>query len=1840
MIDIGSRIEDRYEVLSRIGKGTFCTVYSARDLKRQGTVALKVLNEQIRKQTLEATARFRREARILSRLRHRNVLRFFDMCVIDGTCVLVTELLDGQNLHDWTSTLQGLRGDVATFLPVLCQIVEGLKHTHDSGVLHRDIKPSNVMVMPDASAESGLETHEPAVAKIVDFGLARMVDFSRFAEQSALVGTFFYMAPEQAGLISQPVDQRADLYSLGILCYETLGGRLPYTGEEPGIILQQHLTRNPAPLVELNPAVPPSFSEIVERLMAKVPMDRYFSAGDLLMDLRALRESLRQGTTVFPLPSLQPARPGRLKTRVELVERAREKKELMNCFHETGQSRGRFIVLAGEAGGGKTRLVEELQEYVLAGRGLFLYGKCDEYTSKIPHQPFIEILEDLVEQFRTWPRQKQEAFRTDHGETLGHHGSVLVRLIPELRPLLGPSPALPELEPEGETERFLDSICQFFWGLAAPETPLVLVLDDLQWGQEETFHVLLRMTEHLARHPVLIIGACRQEEVRGNPHLQRSLKQIQQIPLVARVIRLKALSLEGVRTMVREAMGLSGGGYRSLYHAVHRLTRGNPFFVLETLKTMIENRILRKGPEGDRWGYDAEELQAEAVSTNLLDFIFRRFEQLSPDTRRVLSTASVLGRQFDYDLLFSVCGLEEDHLLDALDEAMHLHLIEEIRSGEQTLYQFFHDRIRQAVYEKMPTAEKQEVHQRIGLELEKVAVERSLDRDLFDLAHHFCNGTDAVKAFQYSVQAGDLAHRHHANREAVQHYREALKRLSGKDQEMFSHVQERLGDLHVSLGDYDKALEAYQCVRPVDQSPLSRARQERKLGTVFLRKAETTEARRHIENALTLLGRKPQKKKVLIFFSFTARFLSQLVPGWPFSLPGRKGPEQSVHQKRYIELYRCYRELGSLHYFQVNVRLWYVAFIHSVTYARKSRDPTLKAESFLDRAVVQCHFRNFRRARRLLRKSFRINSEQKDAWGLAKTKASMGCLSLYEGRLEEALGNIEEALPALEMAETPLELQGAYHHFVRACAATGDFQKVRRYLVKMEHLLTDRHDLVLRIAVRLANTTAYALMGEFDRSLEQLEIAKKTAEKFPSPLGRLACAGTAGFVMDVKDDWRAAYQTLNEVVEAIHKKRLYNFHSVAFVLSLVIACLKGASDESLDAEERRRILKKGARVLRRVKPHALGFRFYAGQWRILWGFYLGQQGKMRRTKKFFRTGTSILEGTGARYFLALWCAEISNFLGRQGVPAESHLYLNRAREIFKDLGLWREVTREGDEVRPGDAGTLLEPEEPVVQAEEPALLPESRELSSLLRASQLMSSSLELNHVLERIMDLSISSLGAERGFLMLYEEGERHVHGHRGRPGGRPSLQVLLARNMEEKTLEEEEFAFSRSIVREVETTGRPIVITDAQKDVRFKGSDSVVDRNLRSILCVPLQDREHLMGLLYVDNHLVSHLFTEGDLNFFQSLASFAVIAIRNARAYEEVQRHRDEIEKLKERLHDEVVYLTEEIQEEHNFEEMVGSGNAMQEVFRFIETAAPLDQTVLIQGETGTGKELVARAIHRLSPRGKKPMIKVNCAAIPEGLLESELFGHEKGAFTGAVQRKIGRFELASGGTLFLDEIGEMNPALQAKLLRVLENKEFERLGGTRTLKVQLCIIACTNRDLKAEVRKGNFREDLYYRLNVLPVWIPPLRERPEDIPLLLSHFITKFNKKYDSSVKDVDHASLETAKRYPWPGNVREVEHLVERAMVLSSSPCLKLAPMIAPGNEAGPAGTRTKTEDRSAAWVPEIEPGTLDQSVEAYKRRLVQEAIRRAGGSKKEAARALGMSPSSLSYLLKKLQIGS
>ena len=534
---------------------------------------------------------------------------------------------------------------------------------------------------------------------------------------------------------------------------------------------------------------------------------------------------------------------------------------------------------------------------------------------------------------------------------------------------------------------------------------------------------------------------------------------------------------------------------------------------------------------------------------------------------------------------------------------------------------------------------------------------------------------------------------------------------------------------------------------------------------------------------------------------------------------------------------------------------------------------------------------------------------------------------------------------------------------------------------------------------------------------------------------------------------------------------------------------------------------------------------------------------------------------------------------------------------------------------------------PIDQA---ALLRGDQELSILTEIGRILSSTLELREAFGQIMQSISDKMDMHRGALVLLDEST-----------GRLRTEAAVGLTPDE--IERGKYALGEGITGNVVATGRPRVVADVRSEPDFLNRTGRLNPNTLgapvSFICVPIRIEGRTAGALSVDKPFVSEDRLRNDHKVLEILAAFLAQAIQINRI----------VMRQKEKLLEENAQLRAQVRDRYKFDNIIGDSPAMHEVFATVGQVANSRATVLLLGETGTGKEMIAKAIHYNSPRKEKPFIRVNCGALTGTLLESELFGHVKGSFTGAIRDKIGRFEAADGGTIFLDEIGTLEPQLQVKLLRVLQEREFERVGDTQTVKVDVRVIAATNVDLQEEVAKETFREDLFYRLNVVSIYLPPLRNRREDIPRLIDYFLDKYNALNDRRLRRISREMLNVLLRYPWPGNVRELENAIERAVVLSNGEDFTedLLPlsvrMFAAQRRTNQASETVETLTRrlsdQAMSDYEMQEGRIyDLVINQIESALIDRALARCGGVKTKAADFLGINRNTLNKKVKDLGI--
>ncbi len=498
----------------------------------------------------------------------------------------------------------------------------------------------------------------------------------------------------------------------------------------------------------------------------------------------------------------------------------------------------------------------------------------------------------------------------------------------------------------------------------------------------------------------------------------------------------------------------------------------------------------------------------------------------------------------------------------------------------------------------------------------------------------------------------------------------------------------------------------------------------------------------------------------------------------------------------------------------------------------------------------------------------------------------------------------------------------------------------------------------------------------------------------------------------------------------------------------------------------------------------------------------------------------------------------------------------------------------------------------------------SKETQLLSDVANAFAESLDLETTLKRMLESLDTHLKLRRGTIALLDPDKETIN-------------VEVAHGLSKKSASRGTYKMGEGVTGLVVQSGREIVVPDVSKDPRFLDKTrarSSAKTGKVAFFCMPIKQEGNTIGALSVDKQAGTKRDLDATAQLLNVIATMVAQAVKLNKL----------VESDRQQLRDENIRLRRELKQRFNIHNMIGASNAMQEVYRLIEQVANSNATVMIRGESGTGKDLVAHAIHYNSLRSEKPFVKVNCTALPDTLLESELFGHEKGAFTGATERKIGRFERANGGTIFLDEIGDFSLNLQVKLLRVMQFKEFERVGGLDTVKANVRIIVATHKNLEEEIKEGLFREDLYYRVNVFPIYMPPLRERKDDIMLLADYFLERIAKDNAKDIRRISTPAIDMLTRYHWPGNIRELENCIERAVLLCNDDVIRSEHLPPSLQMAEGKGSET---NRS---LPEI--------IENKEQELIIDALKRCGGQQRKAAHDLGVTERILGYKIKKYGI--
>ncbi|MBT6501784.1 MAG: sigma 54-interacting transcriptional regulator, partial [Deltaproteobacteria bacterium] len=725
---------------------------------------------------------------------------------------------------------------------------------------------------------------------------------------------------------------------------------------------------------------------------------------------------------------------------------------------------------------------------------------------------------------------------------------------------------------------------------------------------------------------------------------------------------------------------------------------------------------------------------------------------------------------------------------------------------------------------------------------------------------------------------------------------------------------------------------------------------------------------------------------------------------------------------------------------------------------------------------------------------------------LNRSKLTISMLILFwQGRYKDAISTYEthepvfsQQFPKHRISKGAAVFLGFSYYFLgQISQARGNLDALRNYSQKTG----DNYNY---ISASLTLGFEFVLMHNFEEAEKRLTPIFKTSKKNHT-LARCTTAFQLAYCSFKTQQITKSKQYLVEAL-TISKSKNYNLLYFHFMLEFADAMDRGEYPRVFDITLEDQI--KQAMESKNITMQGIAFRYKAIKSK-------GTECPEDEIFKYLCQSLELLEESGSQQQIAMTQLELGSHYLRVGNIIQAKKNVTAAARILYPLN---------QDLVPAELKDLID-----------FVVVKNRLLEKILNLGQKMMSGRSSQEIVQTIFSEINQITGAERAAIFLKNKGSKPL-----------DFQLWATRNLTQEDIRLSEFAKSMEAVQESTRSGEIQILTTECGKSEKKARTSPI----KSIICIPMVSKGEVIGSLYHDNRLMKSTFKKQDQDMLFYLASFAAIALDNARAYEEIQR-------LNDKLKEEKQYYEVQHLESLNFSDCIVASDAMKEVLAMAEKVAKSESTVLIMGETGVGKEVIARAVHRLSPRSKKSFISLNCAALPENLVSSELFGHEKGAFTGAINRHVGRFELANGGTLFLDEIGEISNDLQVRLLRVLETKEYERVGGKETLNSDFRLLVATNRNLEEDVQNGRFRSDLYYRLNVFPILVPPLRERRGDILPLANYFLNIYANKSGKSFKGIGKEETRYLLAHDWPGNVRELENMIERGVILNTENVFKI-----------------------------------------------------------------------------------
>ncbi len=1799
--------------------------------------------------TEEDVAAVKHEFDILAALSVNGVPRSYGLIPNANAFDLIFEDRGGSTLHDY---IRSSSFDLEARLLIALGIVDVLEGVHGQHVVHRDINPANVLV----DSTGGVT--------LIDFSIAtrQAEDHIPVSHPRGLEGTLPYLSPEQTGRMNRPVDYRSDFYSLGITLFELFSGRLPFQAVDPMELVYHHIAMPAPQLAEIRQDVPHSLSEVISKLLEKAPEDRYQSALGIKHDLRSCSGSLQDDSEEFRL-GRQDVR-DRFSIPKKLYGRQIEVQTLMTAFERAGQGGVELVLVSGHSGIGKSALVQAVQAPVTERHGYFISGKFDQLRLTVPYSAFVTALKDLVAQLLTESDEALMAWKDNLLQALDGNGQLVIDVIPEVKHILGPQPAIPELNPSESRNRFKFVFRNFIRVFCQLEHPLVIFLDDLQWVDPASLALIDTILTDDDSHHLLLVGAYRDNEVDASHPLTAAVNAlVSEERLRVSQLAIDPLNSDSLTQLLSDTLHGDREEIDRLQLLLLDKTAGNPFFLKQVLTTLYRQESITFDYSLNRWVWNTEELEAMNITNNVVDLMVNRLNELPQETIQALRLAACIGSRFDLITLELISTGRKNNVFDQLKPALEAGLViwdrnqssRQNSASAKTKRQrlgFLHDRVQQAAYEMLSEELKKEIHLQIGLQLQASIPDVAQSERVFEVVDHLNVGHDLLVDQSKRRELATL------NLEAARRAVSATAYGAGCDyvvagmallpSDCWKTDYELTRDLHRVQVDAEYLRGDFELSQGLINTMLQKlhtpAEQAEVQSVLVIQQTMGGHYRQAIMTCCEALA----KLNVNMPTGDLGVALREELDRYSEALDGRDvpsllhSPEVTSHEVA-IALRLLANILPLCYIADPPLRLVATTKIVNLSLTHGHTPDSATGYAFFG-LLQSSALHNYSEAYRFGQLAMALSDKYSDASQMCRT-THMFCTSInhWSRHLREFDAINRRGFQAgLQSGE--LQFAG-YHRYNRALCLFHLGTNLKELVPELEDLIrfgrktqnqhaTDPVVAVMRATLDLAGETPEPGSFLFEHIHDS---------EFLEDLGARAAMPTIAHYNIIKSQVLYLYGQIDEAKicseKAAEALSFISGHVATanheFYAALIdVAALEAAPQEFNSA--RMEPLKRRQRQLQQWADSCPDNFLHKSL--LLSAEIARLEGEGWRAAELYDRAIEEAGRSGYLQEEALARERAGLFWLSQNRRKIASVYLSEAHHGYQLWGSPRKARLlvqgqagliAGTSMSTKTSSSTSMPFLTLVSSTGAAL-----DFAMVMKASRTISREVDLDGLVKKLIRIAVETAGAQRGYLLLVRTGTLLIEASstfdQGEIRYRPAIEIGSSEDV------------PASIVNYVNRTKEILTIADAAEDPRFSGDPVVRRLRPRSVLCVPITSRSDAVGVLYLVHDLASEVFTADRVEILQSLTAQATISLENAGLYEERKRSErelrealEELQRLKNRLEQENVYLHEEMNADQGFGDLVGRSDVLRSVVRQIEHVAPTNASVLILGESGTGKELVAREIHKRSDRQTRPLIRVNCASIPKELYESEFFGHVKGAFTGALKDRAGRFELADEGTLFLDEVGEIPLELQNKLLRVLQEQQYERVGDDRTRQVDVRIIAATNRDLRQEVESGRFRKDLYYRLNVYPIEIPPLRSRKEDIPLLASHLLDLAARKFNCGQLGLTQAHAVTLQGYDWPGNVRELQNMIERAVITSRGNALQfdLPDLEPPPESLPPSATNPKT-----TFVMEV---ISEAEKPQRERENILAALRRSHwkvGGPGGAAELLGVKPTTLHSRIKKMDL--